>query len=788
MTLVLLFVHMAKKKRKIEDDETEGGAFSDLGHSTIQSVWGIILFLLSIFFIISAFNKAGIVGEKIHEWLSSFLGLGYYLVPLLLLILAMSFFADKERSFPTSKLVGSFIFFISGLGMFSMISENSGGFLGDLLIKPLIPLFDRPVTYIFLFGLIIISLIVIFDMAIKREYFYFWRLLRKKVMAVDNLNGEVLDADEEDKLDKATAAIKDKNRTRDRDEDEEDNMTDSKDRSPKVQKDIAKNVANKGNSGDLKDSALPNILIRKSVLLGKKWEFPPLSLLERDSGKPDVGDIKANANIIKRTLQNFGIDVEMDEVSIGPSITRYALKPAEGVKLSRILGLQNNLSLALAAHPIRIEAPIPGKSLVGIEIPNSVKTMVRLGSMLADEDFKNSTKPLYVALGKGISGKSYFDDLAKMPHLLIAGATGSGKSVTIHTVITSLLYRNAPDNLKLIMIDPKRVELTLYNKIPHLLTPVITDAKKAILALRWAAKEMDRRYDILEKSSVRDISSYHKNVLLPELEKIKGDKSLKVTGTGEDEMIEVEAKLPDSMPYIVIVIDELADIMQTYPRELESAIVRLAQMSRAVGIHLILSTQRPSVNVITGLIKANVPSRIALQVASQIDSRTILDMRGAEELLGAGDMLYLSAEMSSPRRIQSAFMSESELKKVVKHLVDHTDSTNEEIQLMNEENGGSAVNDPIFNAAAESGVDPEDDDELYQEAKEMVMQIGKASTSYIQRKLRVGYARAARLMDLLEERGVIGPADGARPREVLGYGGGEAAGGEEDDSSSEIQQ
>lgn len=766
---VLSFRNMARKKRKNDDEEKEGGTFSDLGHSTVQSVWGLLLFLLSIFFIIAAFNKAGLVGEKTHEWLSSLLGLGYYLIPLLLLILSMSFFADRESRFPTSKIVGSFIFFISGLGLFSMISETSGGIIGDLVTKPLVPLFDRPVSYVFLIGLIIISLIVIFDTAIKKEYFYIWRLLKRKNEGVDNLTGEVLDEKETTRLDKATAAVKDLSKTKGQNERGSDEDENVKDRNAQSQKDNQKNVANKGSNGDLKDSALPNILIRKSVLLGKKWEFPPLELLERDKGKPDVGDIKANANIIKRTLQNFGIDVEMDEVSIGPSVTRYALKPAEGVKLSRILGLQNNLSLALAAHPIRIEAPIPGKSLVGIEIPNSVKTMVRLGSLLAEEDFKNSTKPLYVALGKGISGKSYFDDLAKMPHLLIAGATGSGKSVTIHTVISSLLYRNAPDNLKLIMIDPKRVELTLYNKIPHLLTPVITDAKKAILALRWAAKEMDRRYDILEKSSVRDIASYHKNILLPELEKIKGDEKLKIKGGDEDELI--EAKLPDSMPYIVIIIDELADIMQAYPRELESAIVRLAQMSRAVGIHLILSTQRPSVNVITGLIKANVPSRIALQVASQIDSRTILDMRGAEELLGAGDMLYLSAEMSSPRRIQSAFMSETELKKVVKYLIDNTDSTTEEIQLNNEDNGGSAVNDPIFNASAESGVDPEDDDELYQEAKEMVMQVGKASTSYIQRKLRVGYARAARLMDILEERGVIGPADGARPREVIGYGG-----------------
>ena len=324
--------------------------------------------------------------------------------------------------------------------------------------------------------------------------------------------------------------------------------------------------------------------IKKNISF-KPYTPPPLSLLERDRGKPEVGDIKANSNIIKRTLQNFGIMVEMDEISIGPSVTRYALKPAEGVKLSRILGLQNNLELALAAHPVRIEAPIPGKSLVGIEIPNSVKTLVGLGSLLSQSEYTNSEKPLMVALGKSISGVSVFANMVKMPHLLIAGATGSGKSVTIHAIINSLLFRNSPENLKFIMIDPKRVELTQYNKIPHLLTPVITDAKKVIMSLKWAAKEMEHRYDILEKNKVRDIESYHKNIASP-----------------------------DTMPYIIIVIDELADIMQAYPRELESAVIRLAQMSRAVGIHLILSTQRPSVNVITGLIKANIPSRISFSV------------------------------------------------------------------------------------------------------------------------------------------------------------------------------
>lgn len=448
----------------------------------------------------------------------------------------------------------------------------------------------------------------------------------------------------------------------------------------------------------------------------------------------------------------------MDEVSIGPSVTRYALKPAEGVKISRIIGLQNDLSLALAAHPLRIEAPIPGKSLVGIEIPNSVKSTVGLAALIGSEEFQKSEKPLLVTLGKGISGKSHFANVAKMPHVLVAGATGSGKSVTIHAIITSLLYRNSPENLRFIMIDPKRVELTLYNKIPHLLTPVITDAKKTILALKWATKEMDRRYDVLESNSVKDIDSYHKNILAPEVKKIE---ELKKKGDYNPE----KHSVPETMPYIVIVIDELADIMMAYPRELEAGIVRLAQMSRAVGIHLILSTQRPSVNVITGIIKANIPSRIALQVVSQIDSRTILDTPGAEKLLGAGDMLFMGGEMSKPVRIQSAFVSEKEVKDIVKYLADayRDELIGGEIDLNDVAKGGDSENGVgIFNNLEEN-----DGDELYEQAKEEVISAGKASTSYIQRKLRVGYSRAARLMDLLEQNGVIGPSDGAKAREVI---------------------
>ncbi len=749
-----------------------------LKESTLKSVWGIVLFVLSVFFLLAAFGKGGPVGSWTFEHIQTLLGYGYYLLPTTLLLLSLSFFGDQERNFPLSKALGSILFIVSGLGLFHLIHAESGGIIGHLISNPLLSLFDYTISFISLLALLTISVLIIYDAALRKEHFMLWKkLFAPKEKAIGD-DGEVLEDEENARIEEATnkANLKDKNKGQ--------AMSDKDDASDDTSKTLTTGTTSKGQnstgtkSGDKNGSSnskssdsqsVDNDMIQvsqKPIFLGKAFVPPPLSLLENDRGKPGVGDIKANANIIKRTLQNFGIDVEMDEVSIGPSVTRYALKPAEGVKLSKILGLQNNLSLALAAHPIRIEAPIPGKSLVGIEIPNSIKTTVGLGTLLAQEEFQKSDKPLLVALGKGISGKSYFGNLAKMPHLLIAGATGSGKSVTIQAIITSLLYRNSAENLRLIMIDPKRVELTLWNKIPHLLTPVITDAKKAILSLKWAAKEMDRRYNVLEKHSVRDIGSYHKNVVSPAIEKRKNEGFI----AGEDDMI-------DPMPFIVIIIDELADIMQTYPRELESAIVRLAQMSRAVGIHLILSTQRPSVNVITGLIKANVPARIALQVASQIDSRTILDMRGAEELLGAGDMLYLGSEMPNPQRVQSAYITESEQKKVVAHLIANMDALPSEINISGESvtggpSAGGGYVDPIFSSASagNSGFgadDDEEDDDLYEDAKATVIEAGKASTSYIQRKLRVGYARAARLMDILESRGIIGPADGAKPREIL---------------------
>ncbi|MEI6479035.1 MAG: DNA translocase FtsK 4TM domain-containing protein, partial [bacterium] len=712
---------------------------------TIQSVWGIAMFVLAIFFLFASLNKGGSLGSAVFNALSGLLGLGYYLIPLIFIMLAIAFFGERNRKFYLSKSLGALLFLLSSLGVISLISLESGGFIGKMVAIPLVKLFDYPTSYVITIALSLIAILIIYDSSLKKEHFLFWRLFRKKSVIEDEANAGdgTIKATEDEKISKS---IKDAEASAMANKGMESASAkmDGKDQGKDGVNGNVRQDQNRvnGTDGKLNKEDESIDLRAKHTWSGKAFVPPPLSILEQDKGKPGVGDIKANANIIKRTLQNFGIDVEMDEVSIGPSVTRYALKPAEGVKLSKILGLQNNLSLALAAHPIRIEAPIPGKSLVGIEIPNTIKTTVGLGSLLSQEEYQKSEKPLMVALGKGISGRSYFTNLAKAPHMLIAGATGSGKSVTIHAIIASLLYKNSADNLKFIMIDPKRVELTMYNKIPHLLTPVITDAKKSILSLKWAAKEMERRYNILEKHGIRDIDSYHKNILKPLLDKRKSDGFV----AGEE--------APETMPYIVIVLDELADIMQAYPRELESGIVKLAQMSRAVGIHLIISTQRPSVNVITGLIKANVPARIALQVASQIDSRTILDMRGAEELLGAGDMLFLSGDIPTPIRIQCAYVTENETKKLVKYLIDSADSLPQEISF-NGEQGASPTPDAVFSSSFGES-DDEEDDVLYDEAKQLVTEAGRASTSYLQRKLRIGYSRAAHLIDILEERGVIG--------------------------------
>jgi len=735
---------MAKKK---DSDLGKKIRFWDeMKDETVQVILSIFSFLLTTLSLLAAFHKAGWVGEIAYTFFTQLFGVGYFLIPIMFGMLGLSFLQGLKKKVEISKLVGALLFLISGLGLIHVAYAGAGGIIGRWIATPLLKLIDIWASTIFLLALLVVSIIMTFDLHFTLADLFFWKKKPEEGLAGDaKKKSSDIDENEAAFVKKAVDSVSVKKVAQ----------------TPRDQANVSKKSGL--DLGDIDEGAFAAPVVLPHL---RPFTPPPLSLLEKDRGKPETGDIKANANIIKRTLQNFGITVEMDEISIGPSVTRYALKPAEGVKLSRIVGLNNDLALALAAHPIRIEAPIPGKSLVGVEVPNTAKTTVGLATLLSSPDFSESERPLLMSLGKDITGRAHFSNLAKAPHILIAGATGSGKSVTIHALITSLLYRNSPENLKFIMIDPKRVELTMYNKIPHLLTPVITDPKKAILALKWAAKEMSRRYDVLEKNAARDIESYHKTVLAPALAEVmkKG---------GENVSPEIAATLPETMPYTVIVIDELADIMQTYPRELEAAIVRLAQMSRAVGLHLVISTQRPSVNVITGLIKANVPTRVALQVASQIDSRTILDQMGAEKLLGAGDMLYLGGEMSKPIRLQSAYISESEVKRVVKYLADeYKDEIIDAINLTPTEAGASAAFDAM------SGDSLEEEDDLYEAAREAVTGGGKASTSFLQRKLGIGYSRAAKLMDALEEHCVIGPANGSKAREIIGVGSGMESGAE----------
>ena len=465
------------------------------------------------------------------------------------------------------------------------------------------------------------------------------------------------------------------------------------------------------------------------------WKFPAIALLNQQQDKADAGDVNANAETIQNTFANFSIDVEMEGANVGPRVTQYTLKPPTGVKLTKITALENNLALDLAAHSIRMEAPIPGKRAVGIEVPNRKSAIVRVSSILQSREWADmADKPLAFAIGKDISGKPVVADLAKMPHLLVAGQTGSGKSVMINTILTSLLYRNTPSDLKLILVDPKQVELTPYNNMAHLLTPVINEPEKTISALKWAVAEMERRLRTMAEVGKRNITEYN------------------------------NLKQEEGMPYIVIVIDELADLMMMAARDVEALIVRLAQKARAAGIHLVLATQRPSVDVITGLIKANIPGRIAFTTQSQVDSRTIIDQAGAEKLLGMGDMLLLTSDMPKPKRVQGAFISDDETAKVTGFicLQRQPQFDNEVISQPVQLNGKGGI---VADSGGAGG--GEGEDAMWEDAVRVVIDGRKASTSLLQRRLRIGYGRAARLIETMEEQGIVGPQDGVRPREVL---------------------
>lgn len=696
--------------------------FDDLAPHTKQAIGAIIFVVLGLFFLLSSVGIAGVAGDFTQKSLEYLFGYGFVLAPLLCALFVYAFLKPRDDNHVSlSKFIGATIFFLGSLGLLELSAEH-GGLLGRITEMPLTALFGNVVSGIILFALVLIGLFLTFN----TNFINLFKRSPDDIPEDEEIEPIVQQSLPDSSPEEAHAETSD-----------EQNAEPEKKLKLSERMGLTKVTGTEFSVSSFRGTYAP----------------PPLSLLHKDRGKADVGDVKANSNTIKRTLKKFNIDVEMDEVTIGATVTRYAIKPAEGVKLEKIVSLQTNLEYALAASPIRIEAPIPGKSLVGIEIPNKQKQTIGLASLFSHPEYTDSPKPLLTALGKSITGEPKFADVARMPHGLIAGTTGSGKSVAIHNLIISLLFRNSPDQLRFILVDPKRVELTLYNGIPHLLTPVIIDAKKVLIALKWSIKEMERRLELLQQHRVQNISSYHEKIYQPAKQKFEE------AGSPEEE----RETLPEPLPYIVIVIDELADLMHSYPKELEACIVRLAQMSRAIGIHLILSTQRPSVNVITGLIKANIPTRIALNVASQIDSRTILDQAGAEKLLGKGDMLFLSNESPKPIRLQSAFVSEDEVKKVVAYLKEQDSA--QTLETINLDGAQSSHADSIFSSMV--GNDGEDDDDLYEDARLAVIEGGKASTSYLQRRLRVGYSRAARLMDMLEERGVIGPGEGSKPRQIL---------------------
>lgn len=730
------------KNKNRGDNRADGGPKLNLHPETARGIWAVALFTAALVLILSWFGQAGGFGKIIYDFFHFLLGGGFFLVPLALVLAGAGILRSIERHFYFSTFFGSAILVLSGLAIMELFSSvpRSAGYVGFFALYPFEKLLGFWASLVVLASAALISLLIIFNLPLKRTA----QEKENKKETPEEGRMEIVSLREmshRDKIKREGGLVAFIKRIIFGKEEIKVNMPASAPVEASLaeeQKEEKESEAKKSAAKKLRIPSPEYPLLAAACQIETVYQFPSLDLLEGDRGLPSSGDIKANANIIKRTLQNFGIEVEMAEVNVGPTVTQYTLKPAEGVKLSRIMGLQNDLALALAAKSVRIEAPIPGRALVGIEVPNKAISVVGLKSLLSDSQFTESPSFLAFALGRDVAGHSIFADLAKMPHLLIAGATGSGKSVAIHSLIISLVYRNSPETLKFIMIDPKRVELNVYNNIPHLLAPVVVEGKKALGALRWAVKEMERRYEILSEEGSRDISSFNAKII----KKKTKDNELEI------------------MPYVVIVIDELADLMAaTFRREVEASIVRLAQMARAVGIHLVVSTQRPSVEVLTGLIKANITSRVALQVASQVDSRTILDMAGAEKLLGNGDMLFLAGDAGKPRRIQGTYISEKEGGRVIEFL-GKTAAENAKEEK------------DIFAAAPESANilnfnENDVDDELYEEAKKIVIEAGKASASFLQRRLRIGYARAARILDIMEEQGIIGPADGAKPRDIL---------------------
>lgn len=725
----------------------------------------LIFFIVVILFTCSNFGLFGLIGRYISGIFFALMGSIFYaitLTPLILIAYALTKNADRKKF--VKKVFMSLGIILPIMVLFEMIVNNGstineslsknffsphlgGGLIGFLISKLFVTIFSRLGTIAILFILIMITALFITDLSLVKAFIEYLhegaekRERAKEKKRLEKLKEETQDtAKDVENIDLKYNEPENKNNELDKileklDSDIVKTIDVNKFEEDKKIKNLSTIQSGKESVKSEKSNDEKTVIepITKTQQLFDNYKFPSTGLLTKGDKikNDDNSGIRSSAIKLKQTLDSFGVNAEISDISKGPSVTRFEIVPDIGVKVSKIVGLADDIKLNLAAKDIRIEAPIPGKSAVGIEVPNSNTTMVRFRELVESQEFKVAKSKLSFCVGLSIEGKPVIADIQKMPHVLIAGATGSGKSVCINTLIMSILYKATPDEVKLIMIDPKVVELSIYNGIPHLLIPVVTDPRKAAGALSWAVSEMEKRYKQFAQKGVKDIFGY--NEVIKETDEIK-------------------------LPQIVIIIDELADLMMVASSEVEASICRLAQLARACGIHLVIATQRPSVNVITGLIKANIPSRIAFAVSSGVDSRTILDMNGAEKLLGRGDMLFHPAGLPKPERVQGAFIDEKEVSKVVKDI------------SVNEINDSytSDVQESIENSTSSSiAGDMKDRDEYFEEAARIIVEKQRASIGLLQRLLKIGFNRAARIMDQLFEAGIVGPDEGTKPRKVL---------------------
>ena len=800
----------SKSKKKSTSKKTTGKTTKKAGENFVIDeiiIW--IVLAVSILLLISNFGFGVTLGASASAFLMESFGAGAYLVPFLLFGVTAFLVSNKHNRIAYWKSGAAVICFLILCGLFELISD-AGGTVGGSLADILSPALGVAGTYVILIIMMIIGIVIITGRSVlkgvkkqsDRAYSHAKESNTRRREASARRREERRTAREEKELEQAKAEKKTASKRKDRHVEGVSFDTTLSGRSPEMKEMKADELktdipsAVQPNTKDTQDlvinrtqpemAAQPDDLpdpfdtdsavesLAESKALAKRsrkkagadaiaqetasvaqavsenevknetYHTPPFSLLTR--GKKGGGDsdthLRETAGKLQDTLHSFGVNVTVTNVSCGPSVTRYELQPEQGVKVSKIVGLADDIKLNLAAADIRIEAPIPGKAAVGIEVPNKENSAVMLRDLLESTEFKNSASNVSFAVGRDIAGRCVVADIAKMPHLLIAGATGSGKSVCINTLIMSILYKASPDQVRLIMVDPKVVELSVYNGIPHLMIPVVTDPKKAAGALNWAVAEMTRRYQAFAEHQVRDMKGYNEKVSQMEPDE-NGNK-------------------PDTMPQIVIIVDELADLMMVAPGEVEESICRLAQLARAAGIHLVLATQRPSVNVITGLIKANMPSRIAFSVSSGVDSRTIIDMNGAEKLLGKGDMLFYPSGYQKPVRVQGAFVSDKEVQKVTDYLKDHNGDAAYSQEVVEHMNSSAAGGNMMSGSDSAS-----ERDAYFVDAGKLIIDKEKASIGMLQRMFKIGFNRAARIMDQLCEAGVVGPEEGTKPRKVL---------------------